>query len=170
MRHWRGWTVMSGIGRVRSSNGSVPQTSPSESTSSHCWPLTCSPFVTPMRESPTIRSAIAVWLRYSPSTTTATTPTWSSCWTTPQHGTSWSFSWHAPTPIDDSTELHRLYNERDLTVRAIAEDHAEVSQTRVYQTLREHGIVEADDRDTPRHCKNGERGTDPPTVNWEQAV
>jgi len=76
----------------------------------------------------------------------------------------------SPRLIDDPTELHRLYNERGLTVRTIAEGHAEVSQTRVYQALREHGVVEVDDRDQPRHEKNGERGTDPPTVNWEQAV
>jgi hypothetical protein len=76
----------------------------------------------------------------------------------------------SPRLIDDPTELHRLYNERDLTVRTIAEDHAEVSQTRVYQALHEHDVIEATDRDTPRHENNGERGTDPPTVNWERVV
>jgi len=76
----------------------------------------------------------------------------------------------SPRLIDDPTELHRLYNERGLSVRAIAEGHAEVSQTRVYQALREHEVVETNDRDTPRHESNGERGTDPPTVDWNRAV
>jgi hypothetical protein len=86
--------------------------------------------------------------------------------------------------IDDREELAQLYNERELTVRAIANDHAEVSVARVYQALKEHGIVDPNERDTssrsterdvvrrftnrhtPRHENHGERGIDPPSPDW----
>jgi len=73
--------------------------------------------------------------------------------------------------IENPSELHRLYHEEDLSVRAIAENHAEVSIALVYQALVDHDVIaESDQRDTPRHEKHGERGVDPPTVDWSIAV
>jgi len=60
--------------------------------------------------------------------------------------------------IDDRQALARLYVEQDLTIREIAEDHAEVTKTPVYNALREYGILEEQELNN----ENISRGYDPP--------
>jgi len=71
--------------------------------------------------------------------------------------------------IDNRQRLARLYVEQGLTVREIADDHAEVTKTPVYNALQEYGILE----ETEDNNEDVDRGFDPPEnsseteVNWD---
>lgn len=73
--------------------------------------------------------------------------------------------------IDNRQELARLYVEQNLTIREIAEDHAEVTKTPVYNALREYGILEEQEDNN----ENVNREYDPPSdeennerVSWAE--
>jgi len=77
--------------------------------------------------------------------------------------------------IDNPQKLREYYVTKDMTIRAIAQEKAEVSKTRVRQALHQHDIIsETDsidqrcdnDRSTQCDCHD-ERGVDPPT-DWTQ--
>lgn len=44
--------------------------------------------------------------------------------------------------IENPTKLRSLYQNDDLTIREIAENHASVGRTSVYKALHEHDIIE----------------------------
>ena len=76
-----------------------------------------------------------------------------------------------PRLIDQPHRLETLYCERGLTVREIAENHASVTKTPVYEALREHSIL----NDTEDNNENHSNGYDPPSdddtsgIDWSNA-
>lgn len=72
--------------------------------------------------------------------------------------------------IDDPDELRKLKKEEGLSVREIAEDHAEVGRTAVHDALVEYGITAGTQQpETPNVSCNTHRGRDPPgnnAVDW----
>lgn len=86
--------------------------------------------------------------------------------------------------VDDPDELARLYRDEDKSMRAIAEEDAEVGLTRIHEALHEYGIIEFDDseessqssfdktnesEESDNSINQHKRGRDPPspsTPNW----
>jgi len=73
--------------------------------------------------------------------------------------------------IDNPDRLYELYCSRDLSIREIAEQYAEVGRTRVSESLNEYGITDDE------CCEDdGERGIDPPSprqttrVSWSEVT
>jgi len=69
--------------------------------------------------------------------------------------------------VDDPEQLRQLYCEEKLTVREIADNHAQVGSTAVGEALQEHGIT------GDNGSEDSKRGIDPPvrpvsteTVDW----
>lgn len=48
----------------------------------------------------------------------------------------------SPRLVDQPDELDRLYNEEGLTVREIADEHADVGRTAVSDALQDYGITD----------------------------
>jgi len=71
-----------------------------------------------------------------------------------------------PRLIDDPAQLRKLYHEKDCSIREIAQHHAEVSSTRVYEALDEYGIID----ESATSMKQSERGCDPPSLNWTKVA
>lgn len=68
--------------------------------------------------------------------------------------------------IDDPEQLRKLKHDEGLSIREIAEEHAEVSRTAVHEALVEHGITEKTvEPDTPNTSCDSHRGRDPPSSN-----
>lgn len=61
--------------------------------------------------------------------------------------------------IDDPDELRRLYCKEGLSIREIADEHAEVGSTAVGEALQEYQITDGFDA-----AVDSKRGTDPPTT------
>lgn len=70
--------------------------------------------------------------------------------------------------IENESRLRTLYVERDLTVREIAEEYAEVGRTMVDQALQQHGITDGEDVDKRAEADSSNHnsgGYDPPSVS-----
>jgi len=83
--------------------------------------------------------------------------------------------------VDDPQELARLYHGQGLTVKEIANNHAELGRTSVYESLVDWGILIPDHAhtDSESDCEdsnnNSCRGHDPPAdqsntdrMKWSQ--
>ena len=69
--------------------------------------------------------------------------------------------------VDDPQELARLYHGQGLTVKEIANNHAELGRTSVYESLVDWGILipdhsHTDSEDGSNSTDNSCRGRDPP--------
>jgi len=78
--------------------------------------------------------------------------------------------------IDNPQRLAHLYHEQDMTIRAIADQEASVSKTRVCSALHEYDIIDDGSRDSTSTV----RGIDPPdapettvaesSLDWSDAL
>jgi len=65
--------------------------------------------------------------------------------------------------VDDRDRLRELYCKRDLTIRQIASEYAEVGRSRVCSAIHEHGLTDEEQpADYSSNKRNSDRGTDPP--------
>jgi hypothetical protein len=71
-----------------------------------------------------------------------------------------------PRLIDDPAQLRQLYHEQGCTIREIAQQHATVGSTRVYEALNEYDIMD----ESATSMKQSERGCDPPSLNWSNVA
>jgi len=69
--------------------------------------------------------------------------------------------------IDNPQRLRALYCTRGLSIVEIAEEYADVGKSRVGQKLKEYGLTDTSSTDSTR---SGNRGSDPPHIDWSDAA
>jgi len=69
--------------------------------------------------------------------------------------------------IDNRRRLAKLYIEQDLTIREIADNHADVTRSPVHEALQEYGLIEQKEE---QHNNHSHGGYDPPSETTNESV